>query len=136
MEHAVIIGAGHGGAQAAASLREEGFQGKITLVSDERVAPYHRPPLSKAFLKDPSVGPQFLRGPKFYADHAIDLLLKTRAAALDLPAGRVAIATGGALEFSHLILALGGKPRRLAAPGADWPGVYSLLSLPDAEALR
>jgi 3-phenylpropionate/trans-cinnamate dioxygenase ferredoxin reductase subunit len=136
MEHAVIIGAGHGGAQAAASLREEGFQGRVTLVSDERVAPYHRPPLSKAFLKDPTAGPQFLRGPKFFADHAIELLLETRANAIDLDAGRVALASGGALEFSHLTLALGGKPRRLAAPGADLPGVHSLLSLADAEALR
>jgi 3-phenylpropionate/trans-cinnamate dioxygenase ferredoxin reductase subunit len=136
MEHAVIIGAGHGGAQAAASLREEGFQGRVTLVSDERVAPYHRPPLSKAFLKDPTTGPQFLRGPKFFADHAIELLLETRANAIDLDAGRVALSGGGALEFSHLVLALGGKPRRLAAPGADLPGVHSLLSLADAEALR
>jgi 3-phenylpropionate/trans-cinnamate dioxygenase ferredoxin reductase component len=136
MEHVVIIGAGHGGAQAAASLREEGFQGRITLVSDERVQPYHRPPLSKAFLKDPAVGPQFLRGPKFYADHSIELLLETRANAIDLSAGRIALADGGALAFSHLILALGGKPRRIAAPGADLPGVHSLLSLDDAEALR
>ena len=123
MEHAVIIGAGHGGAQAAASLREEGFQGRVTLVSDERVAPYHRPPLSKAFLKDPTTGPRFLRGPKFFADHAIELLLETRASRIDIEAGRVALAVGGALEFSHLVLALGGMPRRLAAPGADLPGV-------------
>jgi 3-phenylpropionate/trans-cinnamate dioxygenase ferredoxin reductase subunit len=136
MEHAVIIGAGHGGAQTAASLREEGFQGRITLVSDERVPPYHRPPLSKAFLKDASTGPQFLRGPKFYADHAIELLLETRAKAIDLRAGRALLSRGDALEFSHLVLALGGSPRRLAAPGADLPGVHSLLSLADAEALR
>ena len=136
MEHVVIIGAGHGGAQVAASLREDGYQGRITLVSDERVPPYHRPPLSKAFLKDLSAGPQFLRGPKFFADHAIELLLKTRATDLDLRSSRVALSRGGALEFSHLVLALGGKPRRLAAPGADLPGVYSLYSLPDAEALR
>src|ERR1700722_12666354 len=136
MEHAVIIGAGHGGAQAAASLREEGFQGRITLVSDERVPPYPRPPLSKAFLKDPSAGPQFLRGPKFYADHSIELLLETRASALDPRAGRVALSSGGALEYSHLVLALGGAPRRLAVAGADLPGVHSLLSLAHAEALR
>jgi 3-phenylpropionate/trans-cinnamate dioxygenase ferredoxin reductase subunit len=136
VEHAVIIGAGHGGAQAAASLREEGFQGRVTLVSDERAPPYHRPPLSKAFLKDPSTGPQFLRGPKFYTDHSIELLLKTRATDIDLPAGRVALAGGEALEFSHLVLALGGAPRRLPVPGADLPGVYSLLSLAHAESLR
>ncbi len=136
MEHAVIIGAGHGGAQAAASLREEGFQGRVTLVSDERAPPYHRPPLSKAFLKDPSTGPQFLRGPKFYTDHSIELLLETRATDIDLAAGRVALAGGEALEFSHLVLALGGAPRRLPVPGADLPGVYSLLSLAHAESLR
>jgi 3-phenylpropionate/trans-cinnamate dioxygenase ferredoxin reductase subunit len=136
MEHAVIIGAGHGGAQAAASLREEGFQGRITLVSDERVAPYHRPPLSKAFLKDPAAGPQFLRGPRFFTEHGIDLLLETRATAIDRDTARVTLSRGGTLDFSHLVLALGGRPRRLPLPGADWPGVYSLVSLPDAEALR
>jgi 3-phenylpropionate/trans-cinnamate dioxygenase ferredoxin reductase subunit len=136
MEHAIIVGAGHGGAQAAASLREEGYQGRITLISDERVAPYHRPPLSKAFLKDPAAGPQFLRGPKFFAEHGIDLLLETRATSIDRDAGRVMLGDAGALEFSHLVLALGGRPRRLPIPGADRPGVYSLFSLPDAEALR
>jgi 3-phenylpropionate/trans-cinnamate dioxygenase ferredoxin reductase component len=136
MDHTIIIGAGHGGAQAAASLREDGYQGRITLVSDERVAPYHRPPLSKAFLKDPSAGPQFLRGPKFFAEHGIDLMLETRAAAIDRDAARVSLGEAGALEFSHLVLALGGRPRRLPIPGADRPGIYSLFSLPDAEALR
>ncbi len=136
MEHAVIIGAGHGGAQAAASLRDEGFQGRITLISDERVAPYHRPPLSKAFLKDHAAGPQFLRGPRFFTEHGIDLLLETRARAVDRDASRVMLSADGALEFSHLVLALGGRPRRLPIPGADLPGVHSLFSLPDAEALR
>ena len=136
MEHAVIIGAGHGGAQAAASLREEGFQGRITLISDERVAPYHRPPLSKAFLKDPTAGPQFLRGPKFFAEHGIDLMLETRATSIDRDAGCVTLSDDSALQFSNLVLALGGRPRRLPIPGADLPGVYSLFALPDAEALR
>jgi 3-phenylpropionate/trans-cinnamate dioxygenase ferredoxin reductase component len=136
MEHVVIVGAGHGGAQAAASLREEGYEGRITLVSDERVPPYHRPPLSKAFLKDPAARPQFLRGPSFYKDHAIELLLERRASALDLSAGRVLLGDGAKLDYSHLVLALGGRSRRLAVPGADFEGVHSLLSLADAEGLR
>jgi 3-phenylpropionate/trans-cinnamate dioxygenase ferredoxin reductase subunit len=136
MERVVIVGAGHGGAQVAASLREEGYQGQITLVSNERVPPYHRPPLSKAFLKDPAVGPQFLRGPNFYKDHAIDLLLETRATSLDLAARRVLLGEAGALDYSDVVLALGGSSRRLDLPGADFEGVHSLLSLADAEALR
>jgi 3-phenylpropionate/trans-cinnamate dioxygenase ferredoxin reductase subunit len=136
MEHVVIVGAGHGGSQVAASLREEGYEGRITLVSDERVPPYHRPPLSKAFLKDKAVGPQSLRGPNFYSDHAIVLLLETRATALDLAACRVRLSSGEHLDYSHLVLALGGRSRRLEAPGANFEGVHSLLSLTDAEALR
>ena len=62
----VIVGAGHAGVQAAASLREEGFSGPVTLVGDENELPYHKPPLSKAFLKDPQTKPQVLRAEAFY----------------------------------------------------------------------
>jgi 3-phenylpropionate/trans-cinnamate dioxygenase ferredoxin reductase component len=131
-----IVGAGHGGVQVATSLREEGYQGGITLISDEAVPPYHRPPLSKAFLKDENAALQSLRGPRFYEEHGIDLLLNARAAALDLDRRRVLLEGGDAREFTTLVLALGGKPRRLSAPGAELAGVHSLLSESEGRALR
>ena len=70
----VIIGAGHGGVQAAASLREDGFAGDIVLLSDETELPYQRPPLSKAFLKgDMGLDGLPLRAEAFFRDHRIDL---------------------------------------------------------------
>ncbi len=71
----VIIGAGHAGVQAAASLREEGYDGKVTLVGDEAELPYHKPPLSKTFIKDAEARPQILRAEAFYSGAAIDLRL-------------------------------------------------------------
>ncbi len=72
----VIVGAGHGGVQLAASLREEGYGGKLILLGDEKDLPYQRPPLSKAYLKraTPEDG-VLLRGPDFYAQKDIELLL-------------------------------------------------------------
>ncbi len=85
----VIVGAGQAGFQAAASLRETGFGGTLTVVGDEAVAPYQRPPLSKAYLTGKATGETLaLRAPGYYADHRIALRLGTRAVALDGPSGR------------------------------------------------
>ena len=76
----VIIGAGHGGVQAAASLREEGYEGPIALISDDPNAPYQRPPLSKAWLKGEANGESLaLRPEASYATQGIELRLSTRA---------------------------------------------------------
>lgn len=68
----VIVGAGHAGVQAAASLREEGFSEPVVLLGDEPDFPYHKPPLSKTFIKDAEAKPQPLRGEAFYSGNAID----------------------------------------------------------------
>ena len=74
----VIIGAGHGGVQAAASLREEGFDGRIMLIGDEAELPYHKPPLSKTFIKDSAAKPQILRAEAFYSGASIDLAARRK----------------------------------------------------------
>lgn len=132
----VIIGAGHGGVQAAASLREEGFDGRITLVSGEADLPYHKPPLSKTFVKDAAAQPQPLRGEAFYSGHDITLELGRNVVKLDLQAGQVDLEDGGALPFDQLVLATGSTVRRLDLPGADLPGVFYLRTLADARAIR
>jgi 3-phenylpropionate/trans-cinnamate dioxygenase ferredoxin reductase subunit len=133
----VIAGAGHAGVQAAASLREDGFQEPIVLLSDEPDLPYQRPPLSKAFLKgEMDVHGLPLRAEAFFRDHGIDLRLGVRATRIDRPSKRVETSDGNALEYEHLILATGARQRRLAAPGMDLPGVVSLRTIADASAIR
>jgi 3-phenylpropionate/trans-cinnamate dioxygenase ferredoxin reductase component len=133
----VIAGAGHSGVQAAASLREDGFQEPIVLLSDEPDLPYQRPPLSKAFLKgEMDVHGLPLRAEAFFRDHRIDLRLGVRATRLDRASQRLETSDGNALEYGHLILATGARQRRLAAPGVDLPGVFSLRTIADATAIR
>jgi len=133
----VIAGAGHAGVQAAASLREDGFQEPIVLLSDEPDLPYQRPPLSKAFLKgEMDVHGLPLRAEAFFRDHGIDLRLGMRATRIDRLSQRVDTSDGNALEYGHLILATGARQRRLAAPGVDLPGVVSLRTIADASAIR
>lgn len=131
----VIVGAGHGGVQAAASLREEGFDGRIVLVDGEADLPYHKPPLSKTFIKDPAAGPQILRAEAFYVSADIDLALGTTVEALDAGRRRLSLA-GRALDFGHAILATGARPRVLPIEGSRLAGVLSLRSLSDARAIR
>jgi 3-phenylpropionate/trans-cinnamate dioxygenase ferredoxin reductase subunit len=132
----VIVGAGHAGVQAAASLREEGYSGPVTLVGDENELPYHKPPLSKAFLKDAEAKPQVLRAEAFYKGADIGLRFGTRVAAIE-PAGRqLAFTDGSRLPFDRLILATGSQPRRLPLPGADSQGVFSLRTVSDSRAIR
>ena len=132
----VIVGAGHAGVQAAASLREEGFSGPVTLVGDENELPYHKPPLSKAFLKDPQTKPQVLRAEAFYTGADIALRFGQRAAAIDKAARALEFTDGSRLAFDRLILATGSQPRRLPLAGGDSRGVFSLRTVADARAIR
>ncbi len=132
----VIIGAGHAGVQAAASLREEGYDGPVTLVGDENELPYHKPPLSKTFIKDPAAQPQMLRAEIFYANNHIDLRLGASVERIDLSARRLELAGGAALPFDAAILATGSRPRELKLAGAELAGVLSLRSVADARAIR
>jgi 3-phenylpropionate/trans-cinnamate dioxygenase ferredoxin reductase subunit len=132
----VIVGAGHAGVQAAASLREDGYDGPVILVSDENELPYHKPPLSKSFIKDVEARPQPLRGETFYTGSAIDFRPGIRIERIDAGRRLLDIAGGGEIAFDHLILATGSRPRVLPLPGFDLSGVVSLRSLTDARRIR
>ncbi|TIW26655.1 MAG: NAD(P)/FAD-dependent oxidoreductase, partial [Mesorhizobium sp.] len=99
----VIVGAGHAGVQAAASLREEGYDGPVILIGDESELPYHKPPLSKTFIKDPDAKPQPLRGEAFYSGSAIDYRPGVRIEAIEADAHRLRVSGGGSLAFDHLV---------------------------------
>lgn len=132
----VIVGGGQAGFQVAASLRQDGFDGDVTVVGDEVGLPYQRPPLSKAYLKG-TVGADSLefRPQTFFAEHRIDLV-HGRAAAIDRTNRRVMLEDGRALDYDHLVLATGAHNRVLPVPGADLDGVCGLRDLADADRLR
>ncbi len=132
----VIIGAGHGGVQAAASLRDEGFGGRILLIGDEAELPYHKPPLSKTFIKDAEAKPQILRAEAFYSGASIDLLLGESVESLDPAAKRLKLASGSDLSFDKAIFATGSRPRMLPIEGGPLAGVLSLRSVADARTIR
>lgn len=133
----VIVGAGQAGGSAAAFLRQFGWLGAITLLGEEPVAPYHRPPLSKAWLKgETDAAALALRPAGFYAKQGIDLRPGTRAVAIDRAGRRLHLADGEALPWDYLILATGARPRLLALPGHDLGGVLELRTVADAERLH
>ncbi|MFG2882797.1 NAD(P)/FAD-dependent oxidoreductase [Streptomyces sp. NPDC048297] len=134
--HVVVIGAGQAGHQTAASLRDRGHRGPLTLVGDEGVPPYERPPLSKAYLTGEADESQLrLRPETFYERHAITRLTGT-AVTLDRTRHTVRLADGTLLDYDHLVLATGARPRTLPVPGGDLDGVHTLRTLRDADHLR
>src|SRR6185437_7631047 len=133
----VIVGAGHAGGSAAALLRQYGWKGPITLVGEEPVAPYQRPPLSKAWLKgEADAASLALRPDSFYPTNNIALRLATSAVGIDRAAQAVALSSGETLAYDHLILALGARPRRLSLPGLSLTGVLELRTVADADQLK
>jgi 3-phenylpropionate/trans-cinnamate dioxygenase ferredoxin reductase subunit len=133
----VIVGAGHAGVQAAASLREEGFDGEIILLSAEKDPPYQRPPLSKAFLKgEMDIHGLPLRAEAHFRQQSIDLRLGVSATRIDRASRQVELSDGGTIAYGHLILATGARQRRLDAPGIDLPGVFALRDIADATQIR
>jgi 3-phenylpropionate/trans-cinnamate dioxygenase ferredoxin reductase subunit len=136
-DRVVIVGAGHAGGTAAALLRQYGFTGPITLIGDERIAPYQRPPLSKAWLKGETDAETLMLKPEsFYAEQNIDLKLACRAIRLDRSAKVVELEGGAHVAYDTLILATGARARRLTIAGVDLDGVQVLRAADDAEQLK
>jgi 3-phenylpropionate/trans-cinnamate dioxygenase ferredoxin reductase component len=132
----VIVGGGHGGAQAAISLRGEGFAGSIAIVSRENELPYERPPLSKEYLaQERPFERLYLRPQAYWHDKQVDMLLGRTVTAVD-PVGHVVTCTDGSqLGYDKLIWATGGDPRRLPLPGGDLSGVHGVRDRADADAI-
>ncbi|MBX7248167.1 MAG: FAD-dependent oxidoreductase [Caulobacteraceae bacterium] len=137
MARVVIIGAGHAGGTAAALLRQYGFEGEIVLIGEEPLAPYQRPPLSKAWLKGEADGEALiLKEPTFYPDHSIDLRLNTTATAVDRDDRFVTLSDGSRIDYDWLILATGSETRKLPIPGADHPAMLELRTAADADRIK
>ena len=136
-DNVVIVGGGQAGFQVAASLRQKKFDGAITLLADEPVPPYQRPPLSKEFLKGDVTEQQVLLRPAdFYVTRNIDVRLGARVTAIDRVGRCVSLAAGGAVAYDHLVLATGARVRKLPVPGAELAGVAYVRTLADSVALK
>jgi 3-phenylpropionate/trans-cinnamate dioxygenase ferredoxin reductase subunit len=132
-----IVGASLAGASAAATLREEGFDGRVVLLGAEPQLPYDRPPLSKAYLRG---GMPFektlLRPPEFYSERGIEMRLGTTVSRVDAEKRRLELQDGEPIEFDCVLVATGGRNRRFPIPGLDLPGVYDLRTVADADRIR
>ncbi len=132
----VIVGAGHGGAQAAIALRKEGYAGTVLLIGSERQLPYDRPPLSKEYLaREKPFERIVMRPEQFWADKEVELLLGAAVTKVDAQERRLTLDDGGTVCFGKLIWAAGGNPRRLTCEGADLQGVHSIRNKADIDAV-
>jgi 3-phenylpropionate/trans-cinnamate dioxygenase ferredoxin reductase component len=129
----LIIGAGHGGAQAAIALRQNKFDGSIALLGDEPELPYERPPLSKEYLSGEKPFERLLiRNAAFWEERQVTLLPGRTVTAVD-PVAHAVIADGEAIGYGQLIWAAGGKPRRLACDGHDLAGIHTVRTRADVD---
>ena len=133
----IIVGAGHAAGQAAASLRQEGFAGAITILGDEPHIPYQRPPLSKQYLAgEQGLDRVYLRPEKFYAGKDINVRPGVRVERIDRTAQTLTTASGETLAYDKLLLATGSRPRQLKLPGSELEGVHYLRTIADVDVIK
>lgn len=132
----VIVGGGAAGNAAAEALRQEGYTGRLTMLSADETPPCDRPNLSKGYLAGAAAdASNILRPAEFYRQHDIDLRLGVRVAAIDTSGRRVQLVDGSSHDYDALLLATGAEPVRLGIPGTDLPHVHYLRTLADSRAL-
>jgi 3-phenylpropionate/trans-cinnamate dioxygenase ferredoxin reductase subunit len=138
MTHIVAIGAGQAGAALVARLRGQGFDGQITLIGEEPVAPYQRPPLSKGYLLgEMGLDRLMLRSDEWYADNNITLRLGQPVESINTDSRTIWFSDNDHLQYDELVLTTGSTPRRLpAAVGGNLDGVYTVRTLADVDAMR
>jgi 3-phenylpropionate/trans-cinnamate dioxygenase ferredoxin reductase subunit len=133
----VIVGSGLAGGNAAATLREEGFPGPVVLISPEPGVPFGRPPLSKTYLRsEEDLDGWYVRPAGWYADHGVELRRGPVVAAVDPAAHTVTLDNGEELGYAKVLIATGGRNRRLKIPGADLPGLHYLRTVAECDAIK
>jgi len=133
----VIVGASLAGATAAATLRDEGYDGEIHLIGAEPQLPYNRPPLSKGYLRGQErFEDQLVKPAAYYPEQHIELRLGVRATAIDATQKLVTLQDGERIAYDRLLVTTGGRNRTLSAPGADLSGVFQLRTVADCDRIR
>ena len=133
----VILGSGLAGGNAAATLREESFPGPVVIISPEPGVPFGRPPLSKTYLRsEEDLDGWYVRPAGWYADHGVELRHGPTVAAIDPAAHTVTLDNGEELGYAKVLIATGGRNRRLKIPGADLPGLHYLRTVAECDAIK
>jgi 3-phenylpropionate/trans-cinnamate dioxygenase ferredoxin reductase component len=133
----VIIGGGLAGGNAAATLRDEGFPGPVVLISREPGVPFGRPPLSKTYLRsEENLDGWYVRPAGWYAGHDVELRGGAAVVAVDPAAHTVTLDSGEELGYQKVLIATGGRNRRLGVPGADLPGIHYLRTVAECDAIK
>lgn len=136
-ETLVIAGAGLAGGSAAATLRQEGFKGRVILIGAEPQPPYERPPLSKEYLRGESPFENALvQTADFYCEYGIETRFGVRATRVDAAAKAIELDDGERVAYDGLLIATGGRNRRVSTPGSDLEGIYELRTVVDCDRLR
>lgn len=133
----VIVGAGHAAGQLCASLRQEGFDGRIVLIGEEEQLPYQRPPLSKKYLSGEfGLDRVYFKPPAFYEDANVETRLGVTVTRLDKSAKTVELSDGETIAYDKLALTTGSRVRKLPIPGADLEGIHYLRTVDDVDGMR
>ncbi len=133
----VIIGGGLAGGNAAVTLRQEGHQGPVALISREPGVPFGRPPLSKTYLRsEEDLDGWYVRPAAWYAEHDVDRPGQASAVGVDTAARTVRLDSGQDLRYDKLLIATGGQNHRLQVPGAGLPGLHYLRTKADCDAIK
>ena len=133
----VIIGCGQAGGQAAASLRQEKYEGPITMIGQEPYIPYQRPPLSKQYLSGEQEKEKLsLRQESFYSEKEINLMLETSVLSLDPNKKELQLENGETVTYDKLLVATGGRPRKLEVDGHTLKGIHYLRNIDDVDAIK
>jgi 3-phenylpropionate/trans-cinnamate dioxygenase ferredoxin reductase subunit len=133
----VIVGGGLAGGNAAATLREEGFGGRVVLISREPGIPFGRPPLSKTYLRsEEELDGWYVKPPDWYEEHDVERLSESSVVTVDVSGHTVALGDGREVEYHKLLIATGGRNRQLRTPGAELPGIHQLRTLAECDAIK
>lgn len=132
----VIVGASLAGGTAAATLRDEGFDGRVVLIGEEPLAPYERPPLSKEYLRGETSEPAYIRPPGWWEQNEVEARFGERAERIDTADRSVSLASGERIQFDSLLIATGSRNRRMPIAGIDLPGVLDLRRVADADRIK
>jgi 3-phenylpropionate/trans-cinnamate dioxygenase ferredoxin reductase component len=136
-QRVVIVGGALAGGRAAATLREQGFDGEVVLIGAESRLPYNRPPLSKGYLRgEERFEDQLVNPADYYETHSIELRLGTPATAVNASRKTVELRSGDHITYDQLLIATGGRNRALSVPGADLEGIFQLRTVEDCDRIR
>src|SRR5215469_5645731 len=136
-QRVVIVGAGLAGGNAAVTLREEGWRGRIVLLSAEPGIPFGRPPLSKTYLRgEEDLTDWYVQPADWYGEHDVELRAGSIVRRVDTALKQLRLASGETVDYDKLVLCTGGRNRTFAVPGATLPGVYQLRTVAECDAIR